>query len=298
MGSRVLLLRSKRLWIWGATVTGGVMLCALQPELAKTGGVFGSLGRLLPAAAMLPFVCALVCEYVDSSLGMGYGTLLTPLLLLLGYQARQVVPCVLLSELTTGLSAAFLHHWDGNVDFVRDTVARNTALLLTALSATGAVVGGVIAVKLSAVWLNIAIAVIVLGAGSFVLLAVRRKLPYHRGHMIGLGLLAAFNKSLSGGGYGPLVTAGQVVCGVSAKQAVAVTSLAESVVCLVGLLTYLGLRGTVDWGLALVLTTGAVLSVPMATLTVRALPEARMKTAVGLLTVGLGIAALFRFVSI
>jgi hypothetical protein len=47
-----------------------------------------------------------------------------------------------------------------------------------------------------------------------------------------------------------------------------------------------------------VLTSGAVLSVPMATLTVRALPEAKLKTAVGLLTVGLGVAALFRFVSI
>jgi hypothetical protein len=298
MGNRALVLRSKRLWLWSATVGGGVMLCAFAPRLAETGGVLGSLGRLIPAAALLPFVCALVCEYVDSSLGMGYGTMLTPLLLMLGFRAHQVVPCVLLSELVTGASAAFLHHQDGNVDFVRDPVARSTALLLTALSTAGAVVGGLVALSLPAAWLNIAIAMIVLGAGSFVLLAVRRKFAYHRGHMIGLGLLAAFNKSLSGGGYGPLVTAGQVVCGVSAKQAVAVTSLAESVVCLVGLCTYLGLRGTVDWGLALVLTSGAVLSVPMATLTVRALPEATMKTAVGLLTVGLGIAALFRFLSI
>jgi uncharacterized membrane protein YfcA len=216
----------------------------------------------------------------------------------MGYQARQVVPCVLLSELTTGLFAAFLHHWDGNVDFLRDPAVRSTAFILTALSGGGAVVGGTIAVRLPVFWLNAAIAVIVLGAGLFVLVAARRRLPYRRGHMIGLSVLAAFNKSLSGGGYGPLVTAGQVVCGISPKKAVAVASLAESVTCLIGLLTYLHLQGSVDWHLALVLTTGAVLSVPMATLTVRALPEGTMRTAVGLVTIALGIAALLRFVSV
>jgi uncharacterized protein len=296
--SGLAILRWKRFWILGTGVTGGLMLCALAPELGRTGGVVGSLGRLVPAAAWLPFVCALVCEYVDSSLGMGYGTMLTPLLMIAGYPARLVVPCVLFSELATGMAAALLHHWDGNVDFVRDPEARNTALLLTVLSAAGAVVGGTIAVKMSAYWLNVAIAVIVLSAGAFVLLAVRRKLRYRRGHMIGLSALAAFNKSLSGGGYGPLVTAGQVVCGIGPKKAVAVTSLAESVTCMVGLFTYLHLRGTLDWGLALVLTTGALLSVPMATLTVRALPDGAVRTAVGLVTILLGIAALFRVVSI
>ena len=40
----------------------------------------------------------LVAEYIDSTLGMGYGTSLTPILLLLGYSPAQVVPAVLFSE--------------------------------------------------------------------------------------------------------------------------------------------------------------------------------------------------------
>ena len=55
-------------------------------------------------------IIAFFCEYIDSSLGMGYGTALTPILLIMGYTPLQIVPAVLLSELITGLSAAFFHH--------------------------------------------------------------------------------------------------------------------------------------------------------------------------------------------
>jgi uncharacterized membrane protein YfcA len=54
--------------------------------------------------------------------------------------------------------------------------------------------------------------------------------------------VAAFNKGLSGGGYGPLVTAGQVVSGLPPKHAVAISSVAESFTCVVGLAAYLALR--------------------------------------------------------
>lgn len=35
---------------------------------------------------------AFICEYVDSTLGMGYGTTLTPSLLLVGFSPMQIVP--------------------------------------------------------------------------------------------------------------------------------------------------------------------------------------------------------------
>ena len=54
-------------------------------------------------------IIAFFCEYLDSSLGMGYGTTLSPLLLILGYDPLQIVPALLVSELITGLSAAFFH---------------------------------------------------------------------------------------------------------------------------------------------------------------------------------------------
>ena len=45
-------------------------------------------------------------EYVDSSLGMGYGTTLAPVLLLFGFAPPEVVPALLVSQLLAGISRA------------------------------------------------------------------------------------------------------------------------------------------------------------------------------------------------
>jgi uncharacterized membrane protein YfcA len=97
-----------------------------------------------------------------------------------------------------------------------------------------------------------------------------------------------------GGGYGPLVTAGQVVSRLPAKQAVAVTSVAESLTCLIGVLAYLALGRSIAWELALPLALGALLSVPMATLTVSRVCERTLRGLVGAATVLLGAVALVK----
>ncbi len=283
-------LRHRRVQIWAAAVTLIVLALALQ-ALAPQWHLIPSLaGPLEPAVLLAVFTAALVCEYIDSSLGMGYGTTLTPLLLLAGFEPLQIVPCVLLSEFVTGLAAGIMHHRDGNVDFLRDSRARSATLLLTVLSTLGAATAVLFAIKVSKFWLTAIIAVIVLSVGVVTLATIRRRLQYRPSHIIALGGLAAFNKGLSGGGYGPLVTAGQVVSGISPKHAVAITSLAESFTCFVGLIAYLLLQhGKIDWTLAAPLTSGALLSVPVATLTVRRLPETVMRGSVGALTCVLGL---------
>ena len=59
--------------------------------------------------------------------------------------------------------------------------------------------------------------------------------------------------------------------------------------CLIGLAAYVCLRGSPDWSLAVPLTAGALLSVPMATLTVRKLPENVIRGSVGIVTCLLGM---------
>lgn len=240
------------------------------------------------------FLAALACEYMDSSMGMGYGTTLTPLLLLAGFAPLQIVPAVLLSELMTGLAAGLLHQRDGNVDFLRDPRARRAAWLLALLSGVGALLAVWVAVSLSRFWLGLFISGIVLAMGVIVLATRNRQIPFHAGGIVAIGAVAAFNKGLSGGGYGPLVTSGQVVSGLPAKSAVAVTSVAESLTCLIGVLGYLAAGKTIAWGLAVPLTLGALLSVPMATLTVRRLSETRMRSLIGIVTLALGGVALFK----
>ena len=215
-------------------------------------------------------------------------------LLLAGFEPLQIVPAVLLSELMTGLTAGVLHQRDGNVDFLNDPRARRTTLLLGSLSGIGAVLAVWKAVSISKFWLGIFITAIILSMGVIILITRKRQVPYRAGGIVVVGAVAAFNKGLSGGGYGPLVTAGQVVSGLPAKHAVAVTSVAESLTCLVGLLAYLAMGKSIAWELAVPLALGALLSVPMATLTVSRTSEASLRGVVGVVTLALGIVALLK----
>jgi len=125
----------------------------------------------------------------------------------------------------------------------------------------------------------------------------RRQIRYRAVGILGIGLIAAFNKGLSGGGYGPLVTSGQVVSGVPARHAVVITSLAEALTCLVGFLGYLAVKGSPDWALVLPLAAGALLSVPWATVTVRRMPETWIRSCVGILTLVLGLVSLAKLMA-
>jgi uncharacterized membrane protein YfcA len=287
------MLKKRRIYVWCATVALIVGLLLL--EIAFPGmHIFTKISEQQSALVVLMvFSVALFCEFIDSTLGMGYGTTLTPLLLISGFSPLQVVPCILLSELVTGLAAGIMHQRDGNVDFFNDAIARKTVFLLSILSVAGAVTAVFIAVRIPKIWLNGIIAVIILSVGITILATIRCQIRYRARHIILVGGVAAFNKGLSGGGYGPLVTAGQIVSGLSTKQAVAITSFAESLTCAVGLLAYVLLqKGRLDFSLAMPLLMGAVLSVPMATLAVRCLPEKLMRTSVGVMTCLLGLFSL------
>ncbi len=282
----------RRLFLWIMLVTAVAVLFIAHGAMPQWHLLPGFMDAVPANALLAVFFSALLCEYVDSSLGMGYGTTLTPLLLIAGFDPLQIVPAVLFSELLTGLTAGALHHRDGNLDLLRDLRVRRTVLLLTALSAAGAIVAAVVAVNIPKFWFSLAIVVIVLSMGLLTLATARRRIRYRAGGMVAVGLVAAFNKGLSGGGYGPLVTAGQVVSGVPAKQAVGITSVAEAFTCLVGLAAYFSLDRQLDLALATPLALGALLSVPMATVTVKRLPEGVVRGAVGIMTLVLGLVSL------
>ncbi|MBN1434485.1 sulfite exporter TauE/SafE family protein [Candidatus Fermentibacterales bacterium] len=256
---------------------------------------------------------AFACEYVDSTLGMGYGTALTPLLLLMGWSPLAVVPAILLSELFTGTFAAVMHHRAGNVffDFSHDSehwIAKKMgrlgyvpksrdsriAMVLGACSLVGAVGAVLLAINISGLALRLFIGGVVLSMGVLILLRHRKGLRFSWGRIVGLGVLAAFNKGLSGGGYGPLVTSGQILSGVESRSSVAITSLAEGFTCLVGVLTYLALRTQADWSLAPCLVVGAMLSVPFSAWTVKRISLGRLTLFVGIATTLLGILTLLK----
>lgn len=258
-------------------------------------------------------VIAFLCEYMDSTLGMGYGTTLTPVLLLMGYSPIQIVPAVLLSELISGVLAAFFHHREGNVNFkpesndifkirkileplgymksFRKTLPQHlkVALLLAICSIGGTVAAVSVAVSIPKFWLKLYIGSLVLSMGIVILVFFKRQFSFSWKKVIFLGVIASFNKGMSGGGYGPVVTGGQILSGVEGKSAIGITSLAEGLTCLVGVIAYIVLSGNaIDWRLAPFIVTGAVFSVPLSARSVRLLGTTKLKLAIAVLTIILG----------
>jgi uncharacterized membrane protein YfcA len=264
---------------------------------------------------------AFVCEYVDSTLGMGYGTTLTPVLLIMGYSPLQVVPVVLISELVSGILAAVFHHKEGNVNLKPKTMDVSiiaerlkslgyiesfnrgipkhlkVALLLAVCSIIGTVAAVFIAVNIPKFWLKLYIGCLVFSMGITMLVCFNKEFRFSWKKITFLGLIASFNKGMSGGGYGPVVTGGQILSGVEGKSAVGITSLAEGLTCAVGIIMYmLVAKAPLDLRLAPIITIGAVLSVPFSAKSVKVLTARKLKLAIAVVTLLLGMFTILKTV--
>ncbi|MCK4514006.1 MAG: sulfite exporter TauE/SafE family protein [Spirochaetaceae bacterium] len=259
---------------------------------------------------------ALVGGYMDATLGMGYGTALTPILLLMGLPVENVVPAVLISQFAIGIFAGIAHHKVGNANLAPKTLnvrkivraiqsygvaesARRglpkplqVTLVLAASGVAGSAVAAAVAISLPTVVVKIYIAVLIIAVGIVVLVVRNRQTSFSWKRVVGLGLIASFNKGISGGGYGPVVTAGQITAGVDGKSAVAVTSVAEAVSCLAAVVVYLiaGAYGALP--LAGYLVVGGVVSVPFSALTVKAINVQRFTLLIGGSTLVMGFLSL------
>jgi uncharacterized membrane protein YfcA len=262
---------------------------------------------------------AFLCEFMDSTLGMGYGTTLTPVFMLLGFSPMQIVPVILLSELISGVSAGFFHHREGNVDFKPKTtnisiirrklrslgyiesfkrgipLNLKVALLLAACSIAGTVIAVFVAVNIPKFWLKLYIGCLVLSMGVIILICLNKEFKFSWYKITFLGLIASFNKGMSGGGYGPVVTGGQILSGVEGKSAVGITSLAEGLTCLVGVISYIFIsKKPLDWKLAPWVIIGSVLSVPLSAKSVKIITAKKLKLAIAVLTIILGAFTIYK----
>jgi len=277
------------LWL---AVAGAAIVLALAD--AKFGWLHSSFPASISNASLVLLLLALGCEFMDSTIGMGYGTTLTPVLLILGYPVTVIVPAAVLSQFIGNLSSAFFHHQAGNVDFLRDHKARNTALIMGTVGMVVSVLSVLVAVRLPQDVLRTMVAAIVAVLGVFLLISTRLKFEFRWRNIGILAGLAAFNKSFSGGGYGPLVCGGQVLAGLSVRKAVATTALAEAIVCVVTVVTYWATGATLPLAVVLPLVAGSVLSTPLSAVTLRRLPTSLVRRLMGVAVLALGVLALLK----
>ncbi|MEA2075621.1 MAG: sulfite exporter TauE/SafE family protein [Euryarchaeota archaeon] len=254
---------------------------------------------------------ALLCEYVDASIGMGYGTTLTPLLLIMGFEPLQVVPAVLFGQLVGGLIGGFFHHKLGNIDldfsqdeaikkrlrglgYMPNSLDSKVVFILAVCGFVGALIAVFFAINISTLALKTYIAVMVLGIGITILIRRNRESRFSWTGLTAVGLLSSFNKGASGGGYGPLITGGQIISGREVKSSVGSTTLAEALVCIVAFVGYLLTNVDIYWTLAAATSIGSIIAAPFAAHTVKRVDTGKLKIAIGIVTSVLGTVILVK----
>ncbi|MBD3220862.1 TSUP family transporter [bacterium] len=224
---------------------------------------------------------ALVFEFMDATAGMGFGTALTPILLVMGFDPLQIVPVVLIQQTVAGLVGAFLHREFQNVEWsfkpLSETVRLCMIIAIAGSVLTLAATIGIYAVfDVPVLWIKLYVALLLLGMGAVSLVQARRERPYRPNLLILFGGVAGFNKGVGGGGYGPVVTIGGLLAGVPVKSMLAVTALSEGVVCLVAVLAWFAMAASgiaVDYVLLPSVMLASMVSAVLAPYLTRVFPE-------------------------
>ena len=224
---------------------------------------------------------AMFFEFMDASAGMGFGTALTPLLLVIGFEPKQIVPAVMIQQGTAGLVGAFLHREFENVEWRLKPMSETIKLwLIIALVGCLAVAFSITAVyaylKVAKVWIKLYVAVLLLMMGVISLYQGRKDRPYKPRKMFLFAALAGFNKGVGGGGYGPVVTIGGLISGVPVKSMLAVTAISEGTVSTFAIIVWLALLTggiTIDYILLPSLMLATMFSAVAAPYMIRVFPE-------------------------
>ena len=235
-------------------------------------------------ALLLIALAGFGAQFVDGSLGMGYGVTSSTLLIAIGLAPAAASASVHLAELGTTAASAYSHVRLGNVD---KTVLRRIALP----GAIGAFVGATVLSGLSTQAARPWASGLLLVLGIYVLIRFsrRRTIALRKGRpgtrlLIPLGLVGGFVDATGGGGWGPVTTPALMADGRMAPSRVVGTmntaEFAVSLAASVGFILGLGIAA-IDWRILVPLLVGGVIAAPIAARITHVLPMRIMGVAVG-----------------
>ncbi len=263
--------------VYVLAMVGVVVFLDLQIPRGATFGAF------IPSVVLFAFLF----ETMDSAAGMGFGTALSPILLLvLGFEPLAVVPALLVSETITGLISGWMHNEFENVKvslqkpFSEETKAIGLITAASAIGTLGSVLLAYYAIQFDDAIITPYVTILVF---VMAVVALFREYfnpaadaVYRPKRLVGFAALAGFNKGIGGGGYGPVTTMGQLYAGMYEKAAAAISSISEGLASLVGVITYFTLEAAgVDLNFMLLpsLLAGSVLAAVISPYTVRVVPN-------------------------
>ena len=239
-------------------------------------------------------ILAFSCEFLDSSLGMGYGTLMCPILLLLSFDVFLVIPSILFSEMITSLNAAIYHHEMDNCNLGLKEKNIRVVVLFTILCVITTIISVIIVVQIPKIFIEIYIGILIIFVGFILLLIKNFKFSWKKLEIF--SIISAFNKAISGGGFGPILTTGQIVSGREVKQAIGVTKAAKFLVSIAGFFTFYIIYGISDYTLLSLLVISGIFAAFFGALgTTKIKNQIKARFLIGSIAIILGVFILVKF---
>jgi uncharacterized protein len=217
---------------------------------------------LLEGSFLVPFlvIFGFALAIVDTAFGLGYGTLATPVLLIVGFHSVAIVPSVLISQ---GLAACFataLHVRYRNVnltDLKGNDMKISVAII--ALGIIGVVAAVYLAISLPPDYVKVYIGALVVTVGLLMLAKPRTSFSWPK--VYALSAVNGFDKAISGGGFGPLAVGGLLSLGQRIRNSVGIAVFTVTVINFAAAILYLLLAhiDSIEVYLIVALAPGAVI---------------------------------------
>jgi uncharacterized membrane protein YfcA len=241
-----------------------------------------------------------LAQFVDGTLGMGYGVFSASLLVSVGLYPVVASASVHTAEIFTSLLSGISHFKLGNVK-------RDLVLSLAVPGVIGGVAGAYFLASVPGKTIKPFVAVILLIMGLLILYRflvwknpiTRAKNGHSRWKLTLLGLAAGFMDAVGGGGWGPIATPSLILDGNGEPhQVVGSVNLVEFFVTLAETLTFLITVGpeAFRWDIVVALLIGGVVAAPTAALVCKKLPTKVLGGLIGVALIGLNTRTLLRFV--
>jgi uncharacterized membrane protein YfcA len=242
-----------------------------------------------------------LAQFVDGTLGMGYGVFSASLLVSMGLYPVIASASVHTAEIFTTLLSGVSHFKFGNVK-------RDLVLSLAIPGVIGGVAGAYFLASVPGKTIKPFVAAILLAMGLLILYRVLlRKNPitsennngHSRAKLTVLGLVAGFMDAVGGGGWGPIATPSLILSGNDEpRQVVGSINLVEFFVTLAETLTFLIMVGpeAFRWDIVVALLIGGAIAAPTAAFLCKRLPQKVLVGLIGVLLIGLNIRTFFQFI--
>ncbi|MFO8017353.1 MAG: TSUP family transporter [Promethearchaeia archaeon] len=235
------------------------------------------------------FIASFLVAFIDSSYKMGYG-ILTPILLILGYGIYAIIPILLLVQLLSGLSKIIFHQIYAGEGYEE---AEDVSLRLTSWYLIAGIIGIIFGISFISlipegiIIFYISIMLVVIGIISIIDIQIQ----FNKERLAFVSAIGSFNQTISGAGYGPLMSYEEFLHRGKSERIKIVTTFSESMISGLAFLLFYAFIGRAifaDLQLILTILVAGLMATPMGSLTMEHINMKKGKSIVAVIYIFLG----------